>query len=334
MEQIWKSRPIFITSTFQDMQAERSHLRDFVLPALEEWLRNKRHHVEWIDLRVGVPTAEIATEAEREISVLRVCFEGVNRSRPFLVALIGDRYGWIPPKERAERAVAEAGFATAFENRSVTDLEIDFGAFYESDQAKRCLFFFREPLPYKNMGADAGKYCDAFTSELSAAEKKDRQDRLGALKARIRTAFPGQCFNYTARWDGNAVTGLEKFGRRVEDEIKKILEAEFAAALPERTDRSIDELELADFAEDRAHEFIGREALVNDLRQHITSEAKESARWGLCITGEPGSGKRTFRSHVSRPGPRRGSAAHTALRTHGCAGFGACSGGLAARGFR
>jgi hypothetical protein len=41
---IWKSRPVFITSTFQDMQAERDHLRKFVFPALEEWLLTKRRH--------------------------------------------------------------------------------------------------------------------------------------------------------------------------------------------------------------------------------------------------------------------------------------------------
>ena len=42
---VWKSRPVFITSTFQDMQAERDHLRRFVFPALEEWLLTKRRHL-------------------------------------------------------------------------------------------------------------------------------------------------------------------------------------------------------------------------------------------------------------------------------------------------
>jgi hypothetical protein len=32
----WQSRPVFISSTFADMQAERDHLRNYVLPALEE----------------------------------------------------------------------------------------------------------------------------------------------------------------------------------------------------------------------------------------------------------------------------------------------------------
>jgi len=47
------TRPIFITSTFRDMHAERDHLRNVVFPELEERLRQRRHHLEPIDLRWG-----------------------------------------------------------------------------------------------------------------------------------------------------------------------------------------------------------------------------------------------------------------------------------------
>src|SRR5689334_11893286 len=50
---VWKSRPVFVSSTFQDMQAERDHLFQRVFPAVEEWLAGKRRHLEWIDLRMG-----------------------------------------------------------------------------------------------------------------------------------------------------------------------------------------------------------------------------------------------------------------------------------------
>lgn len=88
----WSARPVFITSTFQDMQAERDVLRNFVFPALEERLRARRQHLEWIDLRVGVATAGEAEEAKRELQVLKVCLEevrvhpdaarGMRRARP------------------------------------------------------------------------------------------------------------------------------------------------------------------------------------------------------------------------------------------------------------
>src|SRR5437660_8260555 len=105
------SRPIFITSTFRDMHAERDHLRTHVLPALEERLRERRCHLEPVDLRWGVETLSAQEAEAKELLVLKVCLAEVERSRPFLIALLGDRYGWIPPAARMAAAAEEAGFA-------------------------------------------------------------------------------------------------------------------------------------------------------------------------------------------------------------------------------
>jgi hypothetical protein len=46
---IWRSRPVFINSTFRDLHAEVDHLHNFVLPELEERLRsrfNQRYRIE------------------------------------------------------------------------------------------------------------------------------------------------------------------------------------------------------------------------------------------------------------------------------------------------
>jgi hypothetical protein len=61
----WKSRPVFDTSTFNDMQAERDYLRHHVFPVLEERLRQRRHHLEPIDLRWGVETGPPASRSRR-----------------------------------------------------------------------------------------------------------------------------------------------------------------------------------------------------------------------------------------------------------------------------
>ena len=52
----WYSQPVFISSTFSDMHAERDHLRDFVFPELAERLRERRHFLEPVDMRWGVQT--------------------------------------------------------------------------------------------------------------------------------------------------------------------------------------------------------------------------------------------------------------------------------------
>ena len=67
----WIVRPIFITSTFRDLHAERNLLRDYVFPELEERLRGRRCHLEPIDLRLGVETVEVASEEDKELRVLR-----------------------------------------------------------------------------------------------------------------------------------------------------------------------------------------------------------------------------------------------------------------------
>ena len=153
----WIARPVFIASTFQDMQAERNWLWERVAPAIEERLRQRRRHLEWIDLRLGADSAEDVDEATREAMVLKVCLEEVRRSRPFLIALIGDRYGWVPPAHRAAAAAAEAKLPGDVSGRSVTDLEIAYGVLADPEQRRRSLFFLRDPLPYDAMGDRAGR---------------------------------------------------------------------------------------------------------------------------------------------------------------------------------
>ena len=76
---MWRARPVFISSTFADMQAERDHLRDFVFPELEERLRQRRCNLEWVDLRLGVATLSLGEGEARELQVLKVCLAEVRR---------------------------------------------------------------------------------------------------------------------------------------------------------------------------------------------------------------------------------------------------------------
>jgi hypothetical protein len=172
----------------------------------------------------------VETEAEREAQVLKVCLDEVRRSRPFLIALIGDRYGWVPPHARAEAAAGEAGITGDVIGRSVTELEIDFGVFRDPDQRRRSLFFLRDPLPYDTMGANAVRYADAY-APATDERAPDRVARLDKMKDRIRCEFADHVHTYPATWDEAAgrVIGLEAFGKLVEEALWQQLEAELAA---------------------------------------------------------------------------------------------------------
>jgi hypothetical protein len=187
---IWRYRPIFITSTFQDLHAERDHLRRVVFPALEERLQARHHHLVPIDLRWAVETRDLAQEHDKELLILKVCLAEIKRSRPFLIGLLGDRYGWLPPPERIRAAAQEMGFQTTAEGKSVTALEIEYGVLADPDQRHRSRFYFREPLPYDRMDPPhAARYSDAYSSDTGAPAALER---LKALKRKIKEVFKGE----------------------------------------------------------------------------------------------------------------------------------------------
>ena len=292
---MWQLRPVFISSTFADMQAERDYLRTRVFPELEERLRGRRHSLEWVDLRVGVAMASERDEHVRELHVLKVCLDEVRRCRPFLIVLLGDRYGWVPPAERIQAAAEEAreGFAADVAGCSVTDLEIQFGVLSDPEQQPRSFFYFREPLPYADMPSQvAALYSEDFATDPA---KADRKMRLAALKRRIAEQLPARVRRYSATWDDehHRLAGLEDFGRMVLDDIWSELEAETktsasAADVPwQQAQREA----LEDFVDDRARDFVGRQGLLDSLCGLATAAEDAGAIWGACVTGDPGSGK-------------------------------------------
>ena len=48
---VWKARPIFLSSTFRDMHAERDYLRGRAFLRLGEQLRERCHYLDTIELR-------------------------------------------------------------------------------------------------------------------------------------------------------------------------------------------------------------------------------------------------------------------------------------------
>ena len=64
---VWMSRPVFVTSTFRGMQAERDWLHAYVFPVLTERLRERYHHLEPIDLRWGVDLTEAGGQHAKEL---------------------------------------------------------------------------------------------------------------------------------------------------------------------------------------------------------------------------------------------------------------------------
>jgi tetratricopeptide (TPR) repeat protein len=299
---IWQSRPIFITSTFRDLHAERDWLRTHVFPELAERLSARLHHLEIVDLRWGVDSSAAGEEESREQLVLKVCLGEIERCRPFLVGLLGDRYGWCPPPDRLRAAAEGAGYSRAPEGRSVTELEILHGVLESEDQRHRSWFYFRDPLPYDRMPPEiAARYSEAHSGAADAAE---RARRLEALKKRLEKELPGRVRRFRAEWDTETqeVRGLESWGRQVLEDLWSDLEAETAAYLHEAPERweLQDSWTLETFVERQASGFVGRAAVVAELIAAAMSPVQGGGPWATCVAGEPGLGKSSIFARLHR----------------------------------
>lgn len=298
----WQSWPVFITSTFRDMQAERDHLRHVVFPRLDAVLRPARFQLEPIDLRQGIETIELESEDARERLVLKVCLDEIRRSRPFLIVLLGDRYGWIPPEERMVAAAEEAGFPTEVRGKSVTAMEVEFGILQESPgQRRRSFFYFRDRLPCEQMPpAVAAVFSDQHSPD---PETRESHRRLVMLKEVI-AADPDlaqRVSRYQADWNPatHRVTGLEAWGEMVFQHLMRELHDEIQAAVNQMplTWQERERVVLAEFVEHRRRDFTGRVQLLEELHALATSPASEAptmtagSAWGACLTGAAGSGK-------------------------------------------
>jgi len=275
------------------MQAERDHLQNIVFPELAERLRARRHHLEPIDLRWGVQTVSVDDEHRKELLVLTVCLDEVERSRPFFIGLLGDRYGWVPPEGRLRSAARERGFDQDLAGKSVTALEIEFGVLASPQQKRQCFFYLRDPLPYDRMDAEtAALFSDSHCKEAGAAQRvKD----LARLKERLEQELPGRIRHYAADWSDaqQKVTGLEDFGKRVLEDLWTELEEQTRDfATPEQASEPRQERRaLEDFIEDRKQGFVGRGELLGELEAFVLSSSPVSGGWGLCLTGPDGCGK-------------------------------------------
>lgn len=208
MENRWQTVAIFISSTFKDMQIERDLINRLLVPALNQLFNPHKILVRLIDMRWGINTENI-DENDREQHILDVCLQEIDRSRPFFVGLIGERYGWIPPAARMGKFGKLTG--GLHKGTSVTELEILYGVFRNPDPG-RAVFCFRNSI-----------------SDLPESEKdiyteteEERRKAVGSLRETVRkkmsdTDNGDSIIDYDSVWknghpepDENFITGLTK----------------------------------------------------------------------------------------------------------------------------
>jgi len=201
-----KNIKVFLSSTFKDMDAERDLIMNRVAPTLQQLLAPQGITLQFIDLRWGVNTQD-ADENERENIVLRECISEIRQSRPFFIGLLGDRYGWIPSVESWQVMLDEMTDEERMyirkesrEQKSVTELEMLFGALMDTSSLRRSLFCFRNPAVYEQMDDVA---------RLRFCNLNDEADRkLASLKQKIVDVLPSEVKVQIVKQIGKCVGSL------------------------------------------------------------------------------------------------------------------------------
>jgi tetratricopeptide (TPR) repeat protein len=258
---------LFVSSTFRDFHAERDLLVGLIRAELDERIAQYGCRVEVIDLRWGLGQAEELDEAVMQERTLSVCLDEIDRARPLFVGLLGDRYGWVPPPERVNRAMTQARWtAGVADGWSVTALEFEHGAFRRDQD--RPAFFIRDLV-----GPPPPGWVD-----------EDRR-AVAALRARVEGETRAIVHSYRAEADGVRVTDLSDFERVVLNTLGPLVEARAQQMAAGEVDpvRAAERL----FIEARTT-VVGRDDQVAQLRTLMAQ------RRSVCLFGASGVGKSTL----------------------------------------
>lgn len=280
-------KTVFISSTFRDMQAERDALAQIVLPDVAAEAAKHQEDIDFIDLRWGVDTTELESE-EGARKVLSICLDEIEHARPYMIILLGDRYGWVPEQELIRQASSEKGYSAEGDFKSVTALEIEFGALADGRQLDRCLFYRREGLDISRISeADAAVY---------GAESEKHREKLLQLISKIEARIGYEIPTYSVEWDekNHSVKGLDDFCDRVSADLKALFEDEWKkSGAKSEQEQSISESRL--FFEKKSAECVAVDGLLEEYENCI--DEKETSFFFL--TGPSGCGKSTIMGRMA-----------------------------------
>jgi WD40 repeat protein len=162
----WQKVSVFISSTFNDMHAERDYLVKRVFPELREWCEKRKLRLVDIDLRWGV-TEEDATKHK---NVVKVCLDRIDECRPFFLCFLGQRRGWVPEKGDVSKDTCETykDLKGLLGNASVTELEILHAAvnpLNNKERSKYSFFYLRDDSYLKDLPDNPPLIRKTYTNE-------------------------------------------------------------------------------------------------------------------------------------------------------------------------
>jgi nephrocystin-3 len=253
---------VFLSSTFRDFAEERDLLVRKVFPELRRKCRERQVELVDVDLRWGI------TEKEAQQGrVLPICLAEVDRSRPWFMGFIGERYGWVPEKSQYDLSLLmeQPWLEQHRGGKSVTELEILHGVLNNPAMEGRAFFYFRDSKWSRKKG---GAYLCEGTQEKA---------KLEALKERIRQSGFPVLENYPSP---------EALAERVKEDLWKLIDEAYPESdVPDALTR--ERMAHEAYGATRRRLYLGGEAYFRAL----DAAMKEKVFRPVLITGQSGGGK-------------------------------------------
>jgi len=301
----WERVTIFISSTFNDMHAERDYLVKDVFPELREWCESRKIHLVDIDLRWGVTEEDSSSS-----NTVLACLNNIDNSRPFFLCFLGQRRGWVPTDVSPETLIEYPTVSTVLGHSSVTEMEIEHALLAPmthivgNDErnerpVEHALFYFRNPDYLSGLTKAQRKI---FTND-NEKDKDWAEKELENFKQKVKNNC-NYLIEYDCQWDNNILspellkvrdknnnivdrsdgaeqgrlTKFAKNGMPLKDIIIQQLKDEIKKEFPDRKEEFVYDSDLerdldqqALFIELNREGFISREGDYDDINDYLSN---------------------------------------------------------------
>ena len=285
---------VFLSSTFRDFAEERDLLIKKVFPELRRKCRERQVELVDVDLRWGITEKE-----SQQGKVLPICLAEIDRSRPYFMGFIGERYGWVPEKDQYDLSlILEQPWLNKHRGgKSVTELEMLHGVLNKRKMRDRAFFYFRD---FKwTLARSKEKDGEAYISTHPAEKKK-----LEALKKRIRKSSCPLVENYK---------NPEALAERVKDDLWKLIDEAYPES--EAPDALTQErMRHEAYSATRRRLYLGGERYYETLNEAMKAKPFRP----VLVTGQSGGGKSALLSNWVTEWSKRNKKTAVIMHHLGC----------------
>lgn len=249
---------VFLSSTFSDMHETRNYLTKKIFPKIEQECRRRGASFSVLDLRWGITESESKTG-----KVIEICIDEINRTRPFFIGLVGERYGWIPDENEMEKnrhLKEKYPWIKDYIDRrcSITEIEMQYGVL-NNDSIQDAYFFLKKTKPHRN-------------------PRNEEEKKLSGLrKTIVEKAGEGKC-------TADTYSSLEELGNLIHRRLMSMIEKRFPA------DKTLNEFDLYNRRQTGILSSLRQNYIDNQKRVEYLEEVMQDCNLVL-VTGDSGSGK-------------------------------------------